>query len=72
MSSTLRPWHQRTFRSSPSLKDLNLIFWGLLLLGFVAPFSIIVISGGRPPDGDFAGFYSLGRILNEHPIVHKC
>jgi hypothetical protein len=44
----------------------------LLLLGFVAPFSIIVISGGRPPDGDFAGFYSLGRILNEHPIEHKC
>ena len=23
---------------------------------------------GRPPDGDFAGFYSLGRILIEHPI----
>jgi hypothetical protein len=68
MSSTSRPWHQRIFRSSPSLKDLNLIFWGLLLLGFVAPFSIIVISSGRPPDGDFAGFYSLGRILNEHPI----
>jgi hypothetical protein len=40
----------------------------LLLFGFVAPFSIIVISSGRPPDGDFAGFYSLGRILNEHPI----
>jgi hypothetical protein len=68
MSSTSRPWHQRILNSSPSLKDLNQIFWGLLLLGFVAPFSIIVISSGRPPDGDFAGFYSLGRILNEHPI----
>ena len=68
MNSTSRPWHQRIFGSSPSLKDLNQIFWGLLLLGLVAPFFIIVISSGRPPDGDFAGFYSLGRILNEHPI----
>jgi hypothetical protein len=68
MSSTLRPWHQRIFGSSASLSDLNLIFWGLFLLVFVAPFSIIVISSGRPPDGDFAGFYSLGRFLNEHPI----
>jgi hypothetical protein len=68
MSSKSRPWHQWIIGSSLSLKDQNLIFWGLLFLGFVAPFSIIVISSGRPPDGDFAGFYSLGRILNEHPI----
>jgi hypothetical protein len=68
MSSTSRPWHERIFGSSPSLKDLNQIFWALFLLGFVAPFSIVVISSGRPPDGDFAGFYSLGRILNEHLI----
>ncbi len=48
------------------LKDLSFIVWGLLVVGFVLPFSIVVIGGHRPPDADFAGFYSLGRILNEH------
>jgi len=50
----------------PSLKDLNFMVWGLLLVCFVLPFSIVVFSSHRPPDADFAGFYSLGRILNEH------
>jgi hypothetical protein len=54
--------------SSPRLKQLNVICWTLLLVGFVLPFSIIVIGSHRPPDGDFAGFYSLGRIANTHPM----
>jgi len=41
--------------------------WGLLVVGFVLPFSIVILNGHRPPDADFAGFYSLGRILNEYP-----
>ena len=48
------------------LKELSYIVWGLLLVGFVLPFSIVVINSHRPPDADFAGFYSLGRILNEY------
>lgn len=51
----------------PSLRDLNLICWGLFFTCFVLPFSIIVLNSHRPPAGNFAGFYSLGRILNEHP-----
>ena len=52
--------------SAAKLKDLNFIVWGLLFVGFVLPFSIVIISSHRPPDADFAGFYSLGRILNEY------
>ena len=48
------------------LKDLHLIVWGLLFVGFILPFSIVVIANHQPPDADFAEFYSLGRILNEH------
>lgn len=56
----------RLLASSGFLKQLNLICWGVFLLCFVLPFSAIVIASHRPPDGDFAGFYSLGRILNTH------
>ena len=48
------------------LKDLHLIVWGLLFVGFILPFTIVVIASHQPPDADFAGFYSLGRILNEY------
>lgn len=54
------------FGSPAKLKDLNLIAWGLLFVCFILPYFIVVISGHRPPDADFAGFYSLGRILNEY------
>ena len=48
------------------LKDLHLIVWGLLFVGFILPFCIVVIANHQPPDADFAEFYSLGRILNEY------
>ncbi|MGO9435925.1 MAG: glycosyltransferase family 87 protein [Terracidiphilus sp.] len=66
MNSFPNSWPSRFLGPVPKLKDLNLIFWGLLFVGFVLPFSIVIISNHRPPDADFAGFYSLGRILNEH------
>lgn len=50
----------------PKLKELNYIVWGLLFVAFVLPYSIVVMTSHRPPDADFAMFYSLGRILNEH------
>ena len=66
MSSYPSSWPTRYLGPPPKLKDLNLIAWGLLFVGFVLPFSIVVISSHRPPDADFTGFYSLGRILNEY------
>ncbi|HEX3893353.1 MAG TPA: glycosyltransferase family 87 protein [Terracidiphilus sp.] len=50
----------------PKLRDLNYLVWGFLFVGFVLPFSIVILTSHRPPDADFAMFYSLGRILNEH------
>ena len=52
--------------SPPKAKDLGYIVWGLLCVGFVLPFCIVVLTNRQPPDADFAEFYSLGRILNEH------
>lgn len=50
----------------PKTKDLGYIVWGLLFVGFILPFCIVVIANHQPPDADFAEFYSLGRILNEY------
>ncbi|HXR38665.1 MAG TPA: glycosyltransferase family 87 protein [Terracidiphilus sp.] len=58
----------RALASPANLKQLNLICWSVFLVAFVLPFTVIVIASHRPPDGDFAGFYSLGRILNTHPM----
>jgi glycosyl transferase family 87 len=66
MSLFPNSWPSRILGPVPKLKDLNMIFWGLLFVGFILPFCIVVLSNHRPPDADFAGFYSLGRILNEH------
>lgn len=66
MSAYPGSWPRRYLGPTPKLKDLNLIAWGLLFVGFVLPFSIVVISSHRPPDADFTGFYSLGRILNKY------
>ena len=55
--------------STASLRQLGYICWGLLLVGFVVPFTAIVLMSHRPPDGDFAGFYALGRILKTHPMA---
>jgi hypothetical protein len=65
MNSYPNSWPAR-LGPAPKLKDLNLIFWGLLFVGFILPFCIVILNNHRPPDADFAGFYSLGRILNEH------
>ena len=65
MNSYPNSWPTR-LGPAPKLKDLNLIAWGLLFVGFILPFCIVVLNNHRPPDADFAGFYSLGRILNEH------
>ena len=67
MTSIPPPQPGRLLASTAQLKQLNLICWSLLLACFVLPFSTVVIASHRPPDGDFAGFYALGRILDTHP-----
>ncbi len=52
-----------------SARDLSLLAWATLLLFIVLPFSAIILRSHRPPDGDFAGFYSLGVILNHYPMA---
>lgn len=59
-------WPRRFLGPAPKLKDLSFLLWGLLFVGFILPFSIVIFTSHRPPDADFAGFYSMGRILNEH------
>ena len=66
--SPAQPW--RGLASAVTLKHLNFICWGLLLVGFVLPFSILVVNSHRPPNGDFAYFYSLGRILDKYPAPY--
>lgn len=68
MTSNPPPQPGRFLTSPAILKQLNLICWGVFLVCFVLPFTAIVIASHRPPDGDFAGFYALGRILNTHPM----
>jgi hypothetical protein len=69
VTSISTPQPEGLLESPAFLKQLNVICWGLFLVGFVLPFSAIVMGSHRPPDGDFAGFYSLGRILNTHPMA---
>ncbi len=68
MTSIPSPQPGRLLASPANLKQLNLICWGLFLVAFVLPFTAFVLATHRPPDGDFAGFYALGRILNTHPM----
>ncbi len=67
METSLPKGVQQAPRARTTCKELAMICWGLVLIGFVAPFLIVTLSHHSPPDGDFAGFYSLGRILNEFP-----
>jgi Glycosyltransferase family 87 len=66
MNSYPGSWPSRFLGPAPKLKDLSFLVWGLLFVGFILPFSIVIFTSHRPPDADFAGFYSLARILNEH------
>ncbi len=57
-----------------SLKELNLICWGLFLGFLVAPLCVVLILQGRTasaamqnPEVDFVYLYSMGRMLNQYP-----
>ena len=69
MSSISPAQPEQDLASTASLRQLSTICWALLLVGFVVPLTVVVLISHRPPDGDFAGFYALGRILNTHPMA---
>jgi hypothetical protein len=63
-------WPERILGSVPTLKDINLVCRGLLLTALVVPFCIVIQdhrNSGQTLDKDFAVFYGMGRMLNEHP-----
>jgi len=60
-------WPSRMLGPMPNLRELNLICWGLFLVGLLVPLAVVTISRKQVPDADFVYFYAMGRILNELP-----
>ena len=60
-------WLRRTLGPALNLKELNVICWGLFLIGLVLPLCVVAALQKQVPDSDFVYFYSMGRILNEYP-----
>jgi hypothetical protein len=73
MTSLLPRWAERMLGPVPTLKEINLVCWGLFLAFLVLPLCVVVrgrMQTGQPLwslDVDFVYFYSMGRILNEYP-----
>ena len=49
-----------------SVWPLTIICLGLFALLEALPLALIILPHRSPPDGDFAGFYTLGKLLNEY------
>lgn len=69
-------WPERILGPCPSLKELNLICWGLFVAFLLAPLGVIhwtqVKHGGgsiRQLHSDFVYFYGDGEIAREYPAV---
>ena len=74
MLSLLPRWPKRIVGPVPTLKELNVLCWGLFLAVLVLPL-FVVWQGHRQSEqplvealnADFVYFYGSGRILNEYP-----
>jgi len=62
-NSLFKPKEMTTAR----IRELTYICWGALLVGFLLPMGIVDAGTHHLPDADFVRFYSLGKLLNEHP-----
>jgi len=67
-------WPKRILGPVPTLKELNVLCWGLFLVGLVLPLYVVwqgQMQSGQPLaealNVDFVYFYGAGRILNEYP-----
>src|ERR1700741_415166 len=50
-----------------STRELTYLCWGTLFVAFLLPLGIVQAGTHHLPDADFVRFYSLGKLLNEHP-----
>jgi len=68
-------WPSRWIGAAPTLKEVNLVCWGLFLALLILPLYSIVQSRNQlgqflqTYDADFVNFYTLGRLLNEQPVA---
>ncbi|MEO8657963.1 MAG: glycosyltransferase family 87 protein [Bryobacteraceae bacterium] len=60
-------WLRRILGPPLNVKELNVICWGLFLIGLLLPLCVVAAFQKQVPDSDFVYFYSMGRILNEYP-----
>ena len=69
-------WPESILGPRPGLKELNVVCWGLFVIGLIIPLSIVLwvrwkigakFSSLLPVD--FIYFYGIGQILNQHPAV---
>jgi hypothetical protein len=61
---------ERTFGPRLTLKEANLLCWGLFFALLVpAVYRAIETQRGDGPDADFVNFFAMGRILNEYPAA---
>jgi hypothetical protein len=74
---TLLRWPQSVLGPPPGLKELNVLCWGLFVIGFMVPLCVVLVIrwkvGARFSDllpVDFIYFYGIGQILNQHPAIN--
>ena len=53
--------------SASRIRELKYLCWGALFVAFLLPMGIVDAGTHHLPDADFVRFYSLGKLLNEHP-----
>src|SRR5437879_2930786 len=73
MISLSSRWPTRILGPAPTLKEINLVCWGLFAVLLVLPVYSVLQSRDqqgqllRTFDADFVYFYAMGRLLNEYP-----
>jgi hypothetical protein len=67
-------WPARILGPAPTLKEINLLCWGLFAALLLVPtYSVVQHRHEQGPllqsfDADFVYFYAMGRLLNEYPV----
>ena len=69
-------WPESILGPRPGLKELNVVCWGLFVIGLIIPASVVLWVRWKLGAGfssllpvDFIYFYGIGQILNHHPAA---